>query len=105
MQGMININTGFVTDGEWNSLRTRGITGRPTSIIQLIMNAKDEASKMKSPELVPIFKPNLKVIADTCKFTLHFKIILSFQFLDVVTSFLFVCCCLFVCLFVLLFFL
>ncbi|XP_072046198.1 uncharacterized protein [Amphiura filiformis] len=51
---------GFVTDGEWNSLRTMGTT-RPTSIIQLIMQAKEEASKMRIQRLEDIFKPNLQI--------------------------------------------
>ena len=34
--------TGFVTDGEFNSLRTMG-SSRPISIIQLIMDSKAEA--------------------------------------------------------------
>jgi len=34
---------GFVTDGEFNSLRTKG-SQRPVSIIQLIMDAKKEAN-------------------------------------------------------------
>ncbi|XP_077996424.1 uncharacterized protein LOC144449720 [Glandiceps talaboti] len=38
--GMIVV--GFVTDGEWNSLRTMG-TERPVSIIQLMMEAKSNA--------------------------------------------------------------
>ena len=33
---------GFVTDGEFNSLRTQG-SQRPVSVIQLIMDAKGEA--------------------------------------------------------------
>lgn len=36
---------GFVTDGEFNSLRTLG-SQRPVSIIQLIMDAKKEANSI-----------------------------------------------------------
>ena len=34
---------GFVTDGEWNSIRTQG-SSRPVSVIQLLMNARKEST-------------------------------------------------------------
>lgn len=42
---MVNLGmvvVGFVTDGEFNSIRTMG-SSRPISIIQLIMDSKAEA--------------------------------------------------------------
>ena len=34
---------GFVTDGEWNLIRTQG-SSRPVSVIQLLMNARKEST-------------------------------------------------------------
>ena len=48
--------TGFVTDGEFNSLRTQG-TNRPVSIIQLIMDSKSEARSTASKQIESFLKP------------------------------------------------
>jgi hypothetical protein len=47
---------GFVTDGEFNSLRTQG-KDRPVSVIQLIMDAKNEARAIPAKEIEKFFKP------------------------------------------------
>ena len=46
---------GFVTDGEFNSLRTQG-SQRPVSVIQLIMDAKSEARAIPSKDIEKFFK-------------------------------------------------
>ena len=46
---------GFVTDGEFNSLPTQG-KDRPVSIIQLIMDAKNEARAIPAKEIEKFFK-------------------------------------------------
>ncbi len=46
---------GYVTDGEFNSLRTQG-TNRPVSVIQLIMDAKNEARAIHSKDIEKFFK-------------------------------------------------
>ncbi|XP_028407520.1 uncharacterized protein LOC114530130 [Dendronephthya gigantea] len=46
---------GFVTDSEFNSLRTQG-KDRPVSVIQLIMDAKNEAKAIPSKEIEKYFK-------------------------------------------------
>lgn len=51
--------TGFVTDGEFNSLRTRG-KDRPISIIQLISEARSGARSTR----VTIIERSLKLGAD-----------------------------------------
>ena len=48
-------NSGFVTDGEFNSLRTQG-SKRPVSVIQLIMDAKNEARAIPSRDIEKFFK-------------------------------------------------
>ena len=48
--------TGCVSDGEFNSLRTRGTT-RPVSVIQLIMDSKAEAKSMKAVQIEAHLKP------------------------------------------------
>lgn len=47
---------GFVTDGEWNSLRTRG-GHRAVSIIQIAMDARKLAQSTKVVDLDKFFKP------------------------------------------------
>lgn len=47
---------GFVTDGEFNSLRTQG-KDRPISVIQLIMDARNEARAIPAKEIEKFFKP------------------------------------------------
>ena len=44
------IVVGFVTDGEWNSMRTQG-SHRPVSVIQLMMDAKKKANKVHINEI------------------------------------------------------
>ena len=51
------MDVGFVTDGEWNSLRTTG-TNRPVQLLQLIKNSKEKAN-IKAAELKEIFEPHL----------------------------------------------
>jgi hypothetical protein len=46
---------GFVTDGEFNSLRTQG-KDRPVSVIQLIMDANNEARAIPAKEIEKFFK-------------------------------------------------
>ena len=43
-------NVGFVTDGEWNSIRTQG-SERPVSVIQLLMDARKEAKSIRVTEI------------------------------------------------------
>ena len=50
------LSIGFVTDGEFNSLRTQG-SKRPVSVIQLIMDAKNEARAIPSKEIEKFFTP------------------------------------------------
>ncbi len=45
---------GFVTDGEWNSIRTQGST-RPVSVIQLMANARKEARKVSIKKIKEYF--------------------------------------------------
>ena len=52
----IDLFLGFVTDGEFNSLRTQG-TSRPVSVIQLIMDAKSEARSTSSRQIESYPKP------------------------------------------------
>lgn len=47
---------GFVTDGEFNSLRTKG-SQRPVSIIQLIMDAKKEANSISFRRIERYLRP------------------------------------------------
>lgn len=47
---------GFVTDGEFNSLRTQG-AGRPVSVIQLIMDSRSEARSTASRQIESYLKP------------------------------------------------
>ena len=44
------LSIGFVTDGEFNSLRTQD-SKRPVSVIQLIMDAKKEARAITSKKI------------------------------------------------------
>ena len=44
------VPVGFVTDGERNSIRTMG-TDRPISVIQLLMDARKEATLMHISEI------------------------------------------------------
>ena len=46
---------GFVTDGEFHSLRTQG-SQRQVSVIQLIMDAKSEARAIPSKDIEKFFK-------------------------------------------------
>ena len=52
----IDLFLGFVTDGEFNSLRTQG-TSRPVSVIQLIMDAESEAQSTSSRQIESSLKP------------------------------------------------
>ena len=47
--------TGFVTDGEFNSLKTQG-SKRPVSVIQLTMDAKNEAQAIPSKNIEKFFR-------------------------------------------------
>ena len=47
---------GFVTDGEFSSLRTQG-SQRPVSIIQLIMDAKKEANSISFQQMERFLRP------------------------------------------------
>ena len=44
------VPVGFVTDGEWNSIRTMW-TDRPISVMQLLMDAQKEGTLMHVPEI------------------------------------------------------
>ena len=46
--GMVPV--GFIIDGEWNTIRTMG-TDRPISVIQLLMDARKEATLMHVSEI------------------------------------------------------
>ncbi|XP_028518505.1 uncharacterized protein LOC114576310 isoform X1 [Exaiptasia diaphana] len=50
---------GFVTDGEFNSLRTAG-SERPISIVQLIMDSRNEAKKINSNTIAKYLRPILR---------------------------------------------
>jgi hypothetical protein len=50
---------GFVTDGEFNSLRTQR-TSRPVAVIQLIMDAKSEALSTSSRQIESYLKPTVR---------------------------------------------
>ena len=63
------MDPGFVSDGEWNSLRTRG-TERPVQLLTLIKEAKDEALAMKAFEIYELFQP--KLIGNQLYATSHF---------------------------------
>ena len=47
---------GSVTDGEWNKIRTKGVN-RPVSIIQIMMDAKEEARKTRVRTIEQYLKP------------------------------------------------
>jgi hypothetical protein len=51
----LNFYLGFSTDGEFNSLRTRG-KKRPISVLEIIKNSKEEAMKTKSSVVARYFK-------------------------------------------------
>ncbi len=51
------VTVGFVTDGEWNSIRTQG-SKRPISVIQLQMNALAEAKSIKASNIKEYLKIN-----------------------------------------------
>ena len=50
------MSIGFVTDGEFNSLRTKG-NHRPVSVIQLLMDAKAEAKSTPSRQIESYLTP------------------------------------------------
>ena len=53
------LNLGFVTDGEWNSLRTKGNT-RPLSILQIRADVRTKYSQMKAETLISMLSPKSK---------------------------------------------
>ena len=59
--------SGFTTNGEWNSLRTKGNT-RPLSVLQIRNDVNSKYSRMKKQDLVGMLTP-------VCKFTI--KIVCS----------------------------
>lgn len=61
------LSLGFVTDGEFNSLRTQG-SERPVSVIQLIMEAKKESNSIRSQDIEKYLKPKS---SGMCTFAFH----------------------------------
>lgn len=54
------IFTGFTTDGEWNKIRTQG-SQRPVSIIQLMMDSKEEAKSIPVRRIEQYLTPGMCV--------------------------------------------
>lgn len=52
----IRIIIGFATNGEWNSLRTKGNT-RPISVLQIRSNVRAKYSRMNLKKLIGMLTP------------------------------------------------
>lgn len=51
--------TGFTTDGEWNTLRSKG-NSQPLSILQIRSDANAKYAHMKQTKLIGMFTPMCK---------------------------------------------
>lgn len=74
---------GFVTDGEFNSLRTQG-SQRPVSVIQLIMDAKSEARAIPSKDIEKFFKTVNKGTDSVFNFEIQLFVILNNYLLNLI---------------------
>ncbi|CAH3133762.1 unnamed protein product [Porites lobata] len=59
MENLGMVVVGFVTDGEFNSLRTKG-SQRPVSVIQLMADAKSKAKSIPASRIARYLTPNQK---------------------------------------------
>ena len=58
---MNNIFTGFCTNGEWNSLRSKGNT-RPLSIFEIRSRARNYCSRLSLKKMLGMLTPERKLI-------------------------------------------
>ena len=55
------IAVGFTTDGEWNSLRTKGYS-RPLSVFQIRSDARSKFSRMSLKRMIAMITPQCMLV-------------------------------------------
>lgn len=55
------LTLGFTTNGEWNSLRTKGNT-RPLSVLQIRSDVRAKYAKLKAKKLIRMLSPKCKFV-------------------------------------------